>query len=230
MPIKLYDTKDAVPEALRAKAIETKDSKWAVEEVDPALGDAGRKALDDERTARKKAEDDKKAADLELARLKQEAAARDSGVTAEQLQKIRDEEAKARKPIEDENAALKAENRKLKHTDRLKSLALKSGVMEDRIEDAMLVLERRTDLDANGGIVVKKADGTASTESIDEFLGKTFKTEKPYFYAGSGAAGGGSHGSSGEGAGEGAYDPVADGKARAAAQKKTGEQNKLAFQ
>jgi hypothetical protein len=40
-------------------------------------------------------------------------------------------------------------------------------------------------------IVVKDKDGKATTEKIEDFLSKTFKKEKPWLYAGSGARGSG---------------------------------------
>lgn len=195
--LKLYDSLDAVPEALRATAVETKDGKLAVSEDDPALGDAGKAALEAERTARTAAEKARKDAEKERDELKRSAEARAKGVTEEELQRIRDAEAAARRPIEEERDRLAAENKKLKLTDRVQALALKHGVMADRIEDAMKLLDGRTDLGDADGIVVLDKAGKVTAEPIDDFLSKTFKKEKPWLYAGSGATGGGSSGSEG---------------------------------
>lgn len=200
MPLKKYPSQTDVPEAQRATAIELKSGEWAVEEVDPALGDAGKKALDEERERAATADKARKAAEKELADLKRTVDARAKGISDEELQKIRDAEAAARKPIEEERDRLATENRKLKLTDRVQALALKYGVMSDRIEDAMLNLDRRTDLTDAGGIVVKDKTGTLTTETIDDFLKTTFKRERPWLYAGSGASGSGAEGSSGSGA------------------------------
>lgn len=199
MPLKLYDNSEAVPEALRASAIETKDGKFAVDEpVDPELGDAGKRALDNMKAAKKEEERLRKAAEAELAELKLKADAAARGITEDQLQKIREAEAAKIKPLEEERDQLRTEVRKLKLTDRVQALALRHGVLSARIEDAMLTLERRTDLTDDGvDIVVKDKAGNITTEKVDDFLSKTFKAEKPWLYAGtnasgSGAAGGGS--------------------------------------
>jgi hypothetical protein len=197
MPLKFFTTQDEIPQDQRESAIALADGKFAVlEEAAPAdLEAAGRRALDEERAGRKAAETARKAAEKERDDLRRAADARSRGVTEEELQRIRADEAAARKPIEDERDRLAAENRRLKHTDKVRALALKAGVMPDRIDDAMLTLEKRTDLDDSGGIIVLGKDGKATAESIDEFLSKTFKTEKPWFYRGSGASGSGSLGS-----------------------------------
>src|SRR4051812_9902119 len=105
MALKFYDTRDAVPEAQREAAIETKDGKFAVEEVDPALGEAGRQALQRERTAREEADRLRKAAEKKAADLEREQQARAAGISEAELQRIRDTEALARRPLEDELAA-----------------------------------------------------------------------------------------------------------------------------
>ncbi len=230
MAIKVFDTQDAVPETIRASAVEV-GGKWVAEEVDASLGDAGKRALQAEREKASAAEAARRAAEKERDDLKREAEARESGVTAEQLAKIRADEAAARKPLEEENTRLAAQLRKVTHTDRVQLLALKYGVMPDRIEDAMLTLAQRTDLTSDGeGIVVKGKDGSLTTETVDDFLSKTFKTEKPWLYAGTGSNGGGSAGSEGAGGVEtGSAEAVAAGKAAAAQQKKTAADNALAF-
>src|SRR4051812_15285564 len=146
MPLKLYDTQDAVPEAQRANAIETKDGKFAVVEEDPQLADAGKRALDAERKRARDAEEARKAAEKERDDLKRTADAKAKGISEEELQKIRDAEAAARKPIEDERDRLAAENLKLKRDDKVQKLYLDNGGMSDRVEDAMDQLLKRTEL------------------------------------------------------------------------------------
>lgn len=197
MALKLYDDKTQIPQDQQATAVELKDGKWAVDEPSADLGDAGRQAIAAEREKAANEEKARKKAEKELADLKREAAARASGVTEEQLQKIRTDEAAARAPIEAELATTKAENRKLKLTDRVKALALKHGIMTDRIDDAMVLLDSRTDLGDAGGIIVKGKDGVATAETVDDFLSKTFKTEKPWLYVGPGGSGAGGGGSNG---------------------------------
>lgn len=218
MPLKTYDTKDAVPEAQRTTAIETKDGKFLVEEpVDVAsLRAEGQRALDAERERANTEEKARKAVEKKLADKERAETAEGKGVQAAELQRLRDEDAAARKPLEDRIATLEAENKTIRYSDRLKALGLKYGIMPDRIDDAMLILEKRTAPDDKGGITVLDKDGKVSTQVIDDFLEKTFKTEKSYFYAGPGGSGGG--GEQGGGGGTG-YDPVAAGKAAGEKQK-----------
>jgi hypothetical protein len=230
MPLPVFDTQDAIPEAFRSE-YELKDGKYhpKAQAADPALGDAGKAALEKERTARKAEKERADAAERERDDLKRAAEAAAKGISATELQKIKDDEAKARKPLEDENAKLKAENRKLQHQDKVSALALKAGILEKRLPKAMLELMIRTDLaDDNKTIVVKDAAGNVTSESIEDFLSKTYKTEAAFYYNGADAGGSGADADLGGGGGS-AYDPVAAGKAAAAAQKAGRDQNALAF-
>lgn len=225
MPWPTYKTADEIPEAFRSE-YEQKGDEWVAKIPDVA---GATSALEKERQRAKEEEKARKAAEKERDELKRAQDAAKQGITEEQLQKIRDDEAKARKPIEDERDALKKENRKLKLDDKARALALKAGVMPDRLDKAMRDLADRLDL-AEGGdtIVVKDTKGNVTAETVEDFLTKTYKAEAPFFYAGTGASGSGAEGSSGAG-GAGGYDPVAAGKAAAAAQKTSREQNALAF-
>lgn len=235
MPLKLHDTLESIAEPLRAGAIKTHDGKFAVVEDD--TGEGGKKALDAEREARRKADDKAKAADdakkaleQELADLRIKADAAASGITEAKLKEIRDAEAAKIKPIEEALAKVRAENRRLKLTDRVKALALANGVMPDRIDKAMKDLEGRVDLTEDGeSIVVKDATGKVTATTIDDFLKTDYRKEAKFFYKGTGSTGSGSEGSEGDGGDGSGYDPVAAGKAAAKAQSVTREQNALAF-
>jgi hypothetical protein len=191
MPLKLYATHDEVPEANRANAIELKDGRWAVDEIDPnAVSPAAQEALEKERKAARDAEKARKDLEKQLADLKRAQDAAAHGITEEQLQQLRKEDAERRKPLEDEAAALRAENRRLKLTDRVKAAALAAGILNDRIDDAMLALDRRTDLVEGGdSIVVKDASGKVTSEPLADFLKTTFRKEKPWLYSGTGTSG-----------------------------------------
>jgi len=230
MPVKTYKTKDEIPQAQRDKALELKDGTFAVDEpVDvEALKAEGQRAIEAERQKAKDEERARKAAEKERDELKQKKEAADRGISEAELQKIKDAEAAARKPIEDENAKLKAENDRLKRTDKVRTVGLAKGLMEDRIEDAMLALESRTRLGDQGNIIVRDKNGVDTTESLEDFLEKTFKKEKPWLYKGPGGSGGGADSSSDGGGGKGGYDPVAEGKKIAEQQKGSVEQRKLA--
>lgn len=196
MPIKTYDSQEAVPEAHRASAIETKDGKFIVDEPDPTLGEKGERALEAAKAAQREEEKRRKAAEKERDDLKRAAEAREKGISEEALAEIRRKEEAARKPIEDERDQLAAENRKLKLTDRVQALFLKYEGMPDRVEDAMDQLAKRTDLGDAGGIVYKDKAGTITADSEEAFF-KKFKTEKPWLFKGTGASGSGASGSSG---------------------------------
>lgn len=232
MPLPVFDTLELVPEQFRGE-YELRDGKAHPKAVPGAddLDKERRKAaalLDEKKEAERKL----KAAEKERDDLKRTQEARDKGISEDELQKIRDAEALARKPIQDENDKLKAENRKLKLTDRVKALALAAGIMPDRIDDAMLALDRRTDLTDADGIVVKDKTGAVTTAKIEDFLKTEFKTEKPWLYHGSGASGSGATGSNGVTGtpDNGTYDPIAAGRDAAKVQKAGRAENALAFQ
>lgn len=217
MALKIYDTKELVPDAQREAAIATADGKFIVDEPGKTDADVATLTgtLERERTEKREAERLRKAAEKERDDLKRAADAREKGISEEELQKIRDAEALARKPIEDELATTKAENRKLKLTDKVQALYLANGGMPDRVEDAMLALEKRTDLGDAGGIVFLGKDGKATAEDAAAFF-KAFKIEKPWLFAGSGGSGSGAGGSGGGGGDEKTVTPesVRDAKRR----------------
>jgi hypothetical protein len=197
MPFPTYAKQDEIPEAFRSE-YEEREGAWH-----PKVPDVTKlnSALQSERVRAAEQERLRRAAEKELDDLKRAEKAKAAGISDEEMQKLRDDEAKARKPLEDELSTVKAENRKLKLTDRVKALALAAGVMPDRIKQAMKILDERTDLTDASGIVVKDEDGKITTETVEDFLGKTFKKESPWFYAGTGASGSGALGSSGGGGG-----------------------------
>lgn len=209
MPLPVYDTQDAVPQDQREDYAEH-DGKWHHKvEIEVAVEKKKRATLLNE-----KRESDRKAAEAEqkLADAERAAEAARKGISAEELQKIRDAEALARRPIETERDTLKAENRKLKLTDRVQALYLDPKVgngMQDRLEDAMEALAKRTDLDDKGGIVFKDKDGNVTTDDAAAFFAK-HKKEKPWFYAGSGASGSSASGSNGAGGGTRTDEPAAE--------------------
>lgn len=204
MPLPVFDTQDAVPEAFREE-YEERAGKWH-----PKVPDVTKltSALNGERERATEQERLRKAAEKERDDLKRAEKAKAAGISDEELQKLRDDEAKARKPLEDKIAAQDKRIRQLTLTDRVKALALTAGVMPDRIKQAMKILDERTDLTDADGIVVKDEDGKVTTETIEDFLAKTFKKESPWFYAGAGASGSGASGSGGSGGGNGTERPA----------------------
>lgn len=229
MPMKLYDTKEAVPEADRAAAIETKDGKFAVAEEDDGLGEKGKRAVRKEREARDAEKARADAAERERDELKRAADAAEKGVTREALDKINKDAETKFKPIVDENATLKAELRKVRLEDRLEALFLKSGGKADRWPKAKKdLLSGRIDLTEDGkDFVVKDENGNVTSETIDSFLGVTYKKEAGFFYVGVNSSGSGAEESAGGGGSD--FDPVKAGKAAAAQQKQSTADAGLAF-
>jgi hypothetical protein len=190
MPFPIYDTQDEVPEAFRAE-YEEREGKWH-----PKVPDVTnlKTALQSERDRATREEAARKAAETERDTLRRKGSAKEKGVTEEQLAALRADDERKRKadlePLQRENQELKKENRKLKLTDRVQKLALDAGVMPDRIEDAMELLDKRVDLTEDGEtIVVKNKKGEITTEKIETFLETTFRAEKGWLYGGDGRIG-----------------------------------------
>lgn len=196
MAIKIYETLEDVPDALREAAVETKEGKFAAEERDE-IG-VLRTTLEKERTRANELEKAQRARDLELTQLKAEKEARARGATEEEITKRRDEIDAATKPYKDQIAEKDKKLRKVLHIDRVRTLASAAGILSDRLDDAMLILEKRTDLtDDEEGLVVKDKKGNVLAIRVEEFLERDFKAEKPWLYAGTGTNGSGARPSSG---------------------------------
>lgn len=190
MPIKLYDSIEDVPEALRETAVETKDGHFAAEERDE-IGIL-KTTLDKERARATELEKAQRTLEQERNQLKAERDARARGATEEEIAKRRKEIDDAIKPLQEQLAEKDARLRQVLHLDRVRAIALSAGILPDRIDDAMLILERRTDLTDDGkGLVVKDKDGSVSATRVEDFLARDFKAEKPWLYAGTGTSGSG---------------------------------------
>jgi hypothetical protein len=94
--------------------------------------------------------------------------------------------------------------RKFMLEDNVKAAALKSGVVKDLIDDVVVVTANRFKLDANEKIQVIDKDGETPLDiTVDSFFSDVFKSQRPQYYAGSGAGGSGAqNGTSGNGAGK----------------------------
>ena len=192
MPFQIFDKIEDIPEAQR-DVYEEKDGKWHAKVPDVTNLTS---AIEKERTGRETEEKARKKAEKDLADLRRKATAAESNISEEQLEKLRKEDDDKRKPIQDELDKTKAELTKVKKTDRVQRLFLDSGGMPDRVEDAMLSLDRRTGLTEDGNtITVLDKDGKLTTEKVEDFVKASFKKEKPWLYAGSGGSGSGAGGS-----------------------------------
>lgn len=196
MALPVFDTEEQIPEPFRPEYVKGEDGKWR-SKVDEELEVEKRKRA--ELLNEKKDEERKrKDAEQKLADAQRIAEAKAKGVSEEELERIRTDLAAKYAPVETEVATLRAENRKLKLTDRVKALALAHGVMADRIDDAMLVIEPRTDLGDANGIVWKNEKGEVTAWTPEQFFAD-LKKAKPWLFAFEGKPGGGSQGSAGRG-------------------------------
>src|SRR5665811_744766 len=161
MPFQIFDKIEDIPEAQR-DVYEEKDGKWHAKVPDVTNLTS---AIEKERTGRETEEKARKKAEKDLADLRRKATAAESNISEEQLEKLRKEDDDKRKPIQEELDKTKAELTKVKKTDRVQRLFLDSGGMPDRVEDAMLSLDRRTGLTEDGNtITVLDKDGKLTTE------------------------------------------------------------------
>lgn len=197
MPLPIFKTAEEVPEAFRGE-YEERDGEWKPKPDDTIKTERQKRA----RLLDEKKEEERRRIEAEKERddLKREIESKKSGVSDDVIERLRKEDEDKRKPILTENETLKAENRKLKRDDKLNALALKHGIMGDRLEDAMLALERRVDLSDGGNLIIRDREGQVTTEAVDDFLSKTFRTEKPWLYGGTGSSGSGAGGSDNGGA------------------------------
>lgn len=196
---------DEVPEGYRGLYVE-KDGSFV---VDPAkLEDfewddreelAG--ALENERKERKrlKAEVDKFAGlDPERARAAQKKLddleaqeLMDKGEFDRLLKKRADEfdarESEYRQQLE----AATGQLTQFKLTDKVRAAALAAGVLPDDVDDVLTLTSPRFKLGDKDKIVILDKDGDESSLTLEKFFGEDFKTQKPKFYAASGAGGSG---------------------------------------
>lgn len=210
-PFPIYDAADDVPEAFKSE-YEEREGKWH-----PKVPDVTslQSALESERTRAANEERDRKKAERERDELKRKATAAEHGITDEQLEKLRKDDAEKRKPLEEKLAAIEAENRKLKLNDRVRAEAAKHW-LGDRMDDGMLLVvdgprPRATLASDSDAIVILDKEGKPTTETLEHFLSTTYKAEKPWLYAGSGASGSGAGSSSvsGNSSGTGSGSPSA---------------------
>ncbi|MBY0490619.1 MAG: hypothetical protein K2R93_12325 [Gemmatimonadaceae bacterium] len=205
MSLKMFDTKDAIPEALRESAIETKDGKWAVSDTEGL------------RSSQQRILDEKKRLQDEFEQMKQSL----GGLSPEQIKKFREdmtrlEDEQARKAgdfdkiLEKRIGETKAEYEKRlaelapykqKYQDReleiaIRDAASKAGVIATDLPFVLdIVKGRRVAYDEKTGKpVVLDKDGDPTGLTVEKFFADTFKTEAPKFYEPAGGSGGGAGG------------------------------------
>jgi hypothetical protein len=193
MPLPTFAAEADIPEAFRPEYVQGADGVWRCKADDELETERGKRQtlLNEKKDEERK----RKEAEQKLADTQRIADAKAKGVSEEELDRIRKDLAAQYAPVEQEAASLRSEVRKLKLTDRVKALALAAGIMADRIDDAMLVIEPRTDLGDADGIVFKNEKGEVTAQSAEQFFAD-LKKAKPYYFVFDGGSGSGSQGSS----------------------------------
>jgi hypothetical protein len=198
MPVDRFDTLDAVPEDARDAALEMKDGTFVLFREPEAAGEPLKKALADEREKRKAAERNAKEAAEQL----REFDLKEKGLL-EAKQKWDTEHLN---PVKQRLAELETENRTLKLVTPVKDALRKAGVIDP--DDAWAVLGNRFDLTDDGKPILKD-DPTAD---LTTWVASTLKGQKPHWFAGTQASGGGTGGMRGVGGApaSNAIDPLKD--------------------
>ncbi len=198
-----------IPEGFRDE-YEEKDGEWVPKLPEADDGAELKTTLEKERKARKDAEKERKAAEEARADLERKLAAATGGGDEKEKAKLEKALAKFDADLAAAKAAHQAELdkvngelRKLKLTDKVTEQFLKAGGRPERAEQMRRLTDGRLDLEGDR-IVVKDAKGEVTSQSVEDFFAKTYKTEVPEFYSGTRAAGGGAGGGAGgKGAGTG---------------------------
>lgn len=183
----LYESLDAVPEAQRDAALETKDGKFVVEEDFKDTVRKERDRAEREEKARKLA--DKRVKELadKIAEMEQEVTASKSGLSSEKLAEIRTQaEAKFKADLE-ERDRLRAEVRALKLDGTVKSLLAKADAVD--VEDAWKIVGGEFDLTEDGKPILK----SDPTTDIEKYVA-SLRTSKAHLFKGTQASGGGAAG------------------------------------
>lgn len=129
-----------------------------------------------------------------------------SGSVEELKAKWQSERTKAEQKLKDEHARALAEKDKevqqwrQRHQDfalktQLQTLALKAGVLVERLEDFVAVHRLRFQVDEDGELVVLDSDGEPSTTKPERFITDTLREQKPWYFQAVEQGGSGSQGS-----------------------------------
>jgi hypothetical protein len=191
VPIQTYDTTDAIPEEHRDTALALADGKFAVVTDEDVSGlKANQAKLLEEK---KQADKDRRELAKRLSDLEQQQKAAASGITSEQLAKLKADVELEYAPVREKAATLETQLRALKLDNAVQSQMAKAGVRGDRLGALWKLTGEAFDLTDDGQPYVKDAP----TQSIDQFIGGKLKADYPEFFSGTSANGGGAKGSTG---------------------------------
>jgi len=198
MSFPTFKSKDEVPEPFRA-AYEERDGQWMAKvpdttKLEDTLGKVRSEKKEAERQAKESAE---RAADLQRQLDAKTATGQDAdkkvGELLDKWNKEKDEA--VAKVAKDRDEAI-AKVRKLTLDDKVKAAAIRAEVLPELVDDVLNNTMARFDLDGER-IIVKDGKGEMTTATVEDFFAKTYRAERPHYYAGSKAAGGGAFGSKG---------------------------------
>ncbi len=211
MPLPVHDKQSDIPKGLEDLYEEGDDKKW--HPIDQ--GAKAKKALDDERDARKAAEKLAKKAAEDLKAKDEELAAAKAGVGEDKLKQIRAEaDAAAEKKLADKlkaaeeaAAAATGENRTLKLNRAVQEQFAAAGVLPERLGDLWSLKSGDFDLDEAGKPIVKNDAKKDLKKHVAEIV-KGY----PEWVKGTNASGGGAAGNmAGAAGGAAAADQVGKG-------------------
>ncbi|HXG73015.1 MAG TPA: hypothetical protein VNJ04_20670, partial [Gemmatimonadaceae bacterium] len=193
MPLPTFKTKDEIPTGFESEYEEV-EGEWKPKEskLESTL-ERLKQEKKDERDSRKKLED-------ELADLRRKSQAMETGEEKDKVKKLLekfDSDLKAAKePLEKQLAEAQGRLRTLQLDDQAKAAFIKAGGRPEKADAALKLKKESLDL-AEDRIVVKNDKGEPTTATIDDFWGKSFKSEMPEFFQGTKATGGGAGGGAG---------------------------------
>lgn len=184
-----FKTAAEVPEAFRAAYHEVAGEWIALE--DDGLGAKGKAALERERENAEKAERRAKAAEDKARAAEETAAALKAGLTDEDAKRFREDTTKAiRAEFQAQLDTLSSENLSMKLDHKVKAMALKAGVLPERLDDFWALNGAAFQLDSKGEPEVRDGKGKA----VPEYITGDLKKARPYLYGGTKADGGGAGG------------------------------------
>lgn len=194
MALPTYKTKAEIPAGFE-ELYEERDGAWHPK-PSPDVGTLER-TLAKVREEKKDEERARKAAEETRGALERQLAAATTGEDKERVTKALakfDTDLAAKKAEFDAELAKKdATIRQFKLTDRARDAFLKAGGRPERAEKMATDTAARLDLDGDR-IVVKNDKGEVTTQSVEDFFGKSYRAEMPEFYRGTQGAGGGAQG------------------------------------
>lgn len=190
MPLKIADTKDAIPESHRDAAFETKDGKFVYEEPEDVSG--LKSALSKERETREAAE--KLAAKLskELKEKATKAVAGDAKLSDEELAKVRQAVAEEYAPQLEEAAKLRATLNEVRLDQQVLRLIDKAGVLGPQRDKLWKLVKDEYDMTTDGTAILKGKPGADIAKHIE-----SYKQEYGWAFAAPAASGGGAKGAVG---------------------------------